>query len=459
MMKMVCLCLCLLMATLADGQTKKAPPIGGAVSTAAKICDHPYAVGEASEGWPEGPVNILFHHEKSKAPWAYNPAIRVAGLEAAAATARTLVCVEESRLEVGHYDSGEPGYAPSWSATLVRASDLRMYFMRIGFNGEMPPSVKYKLGAGVGKPPTEIFVRWLRLLLEQKVARFKVLLKSKEYDEPSAMAFSADNSRLVLAQEPRRPSGGVAPPSPVTVFDLKTGQPLAAMHADYSTNTIAITKSGSMVAMERYGQVEIWDVATGAVTRKLETSKVRSLLFAPDDMLGVAGDEKAAVWDIGQNRIVRSGSGSLVTLSPEGTWLAMSRSQDRCIVRELESGQERGNFPCASDQDKYTPSRDGKTMARSSTLGATIYMSGNAEGKHASVPNVGADTLRAVAPTHDGFVLGNKDGIVGLVSAAAPEARAFATDMTSIKAITVSQDGKLVALADSDGRVEIWELR
>jgi tricorn protease-like protein len=72
---------------------------------------------------------------------------------------------------------------------------------------------------------------------------------------------------------------------------------------------------------------------------------------------------------------------------------------------------------------------------------------------------VGADTLRAVAPTHDGFVLGNRDGIIGMVSAAAPEARAFATDMTSIKAITVSQDGKLVALADSDGRVEIWELR
>ncbi|HWS17654.1 MAG TPA: hypothetical protein VN223_06555, partial [Candidatus Elarobacter sp.] len=163
----------------------------------------------------------------------------------------------------------------------------------------------------------------------------------------------------MLAQEPRRPSGGVAPPSPVTVFNLTTGQPLTTMHADYSTDAIAISKSGSMVAMERYGQVEIWDVATGAVTRKLETSKIRSLLFAPDDMLGVAGDEKAAVWDVSGNRIVRSGSGSTIALSPEGVWLAMSRSQNRCIVRELESGQERGNFPCASGQDKYMPSRDG----------------------------------------------------------------------------------------------------
>ena len=39
------------------------------------------------------------------------------------------------------------------------------------------------------------------------------------------------------------------------------------------------------------------------------------------------------------------------------------------------------------------------------------------------------------------------------------EPRAFATDMTSIKAIAVSQDGKLIALGDSSGHVEIWELR
>jgi hypothetical protein len=30
--------------------------------------------------------------------------------------------------------------------------------------------------------------------------------------------------------------------------------------------------------------------------------------------------------------------------------------------------------------------------------------------------------------------------------------------MTGIKAIAVSQDGKLIALGDSSGMVEIWEL-
>src|SRR6267378_5566629 len=124
MMKKLSLCLCLLLATLAAGQVKKAPVASGAVSMAAKTCDKPYAGGEVADGWPEGRVTILFHREKSKAPWAHNPAIRVPGLEATApASARTVVCVDESRVEMGHYDSGEPGYAPSWGTILVRLAD------------------------------------------------------------------------------------------------------------------------------------------------------------------------------------------------------------------------------------------------------------------------------------------------------------------------------------------------
>jgi hypothetical protein len=56
---------------------KKGSAPSGAASTAAKICENSYAVREDADGWPEAPVVILFHHEKSKVPWAHNPAIRV----------------------------------------------------------------------------------------------------------------------------------------------------------------------------------------------------------------------------------------------------------------------------------------------------------------------------------------------------------------------------------------------
>jgi WD40 repeat protein len=369
------------------------------------------------------------------------------------------VCVIESQVEMGRYDSGEPGYAPSWGTFLVRLSDRKVYFMGQTLDGEMPPQVKYKQGAGVGKAPTEIFVRWLRLLMEQKVARFRMRFKSKDYAEVSAMAFSGDSSRLAVAQEARRSSSEGVPPSPITVFDLATGQPVASMHADYSTDAIALSKSGSMVATERYGQVEIWDVATAQMTRKLETSNVRSLVFGPDDTLGMAGDEKAAVWDVSGNRVVKAGSGSVVELSPEGVWLVMGKGARGFIVRELESGRELGNFPACSEPDKCVPSRDGKMMARWSSLGGAMYSSGNREGRNLSLPNLGVGIVYAAAPTGDGFVIASNDGIAGVVSPSAPEPRAFATDMTSIKAIAVSPDGKIVALGDSSGHVEIWELR
>ena len=473
-MKKVCVCLCLLMATLAAGQAKKGPPAasgsqakkgapaGGVASTAAaKICDDPYAVREDADGWPEAPIQILFHHENSKAPWTHNPAIRISGLEATApASARTLVCLEESRIEMGHYDSGEPGYVPAWRTIFVRLSDHKVYFMGRSLDGEMPPEWKYKKGAGVGKPPTEAFVSWMRLIFQQKAARFKLRLKMKEYDEVSALDFSGDGTRLAVAQASRSSSSGPTPPSPITVFDLATAQPVASMHADYSTSQIALSKSGTTVATNRYGGVEIWDVATAKLAHKLETSHVTSLAFGPDDALGVAGDEKAAVWDVSGNRMMRSGSGSIIELSAEGAWLVMAKTANGFTVRELESGRELGSFPSiCSDPYKCLPSRDGKMMLRWSAVGEAIYSAGNRDGKPLGLPSLSVALVYAATPTHDGFVVANSEGIAGIVSPDSAEPRAFATDLGSIKAVAVSRDGKLIALGDSSGTVEIWEMR
>src|SRR6267154_754329 len=194
----------LLVALPAFAQAKKTAPDQGTAVSAARICAEPYAVRESADGSPEGPAVILFHRENSKAPWTRNPAIRMPGVEAVTpARARTVVCVEESRIEAGRYDSGEPAYSLAWSVTLVRLNDRKVYFGRTGFYGDEPPGLKFHHGAGVGKPPIEKCTRWLRLLIDQKVARFRVKFRSGEYHEASALAFSADGSRLALAQAPR----------------------------------------------------------------------------------------------------------------------------------------------------------------------------------------------------------------------------------------------------------------
>ena len=116
------------------------------------------------------------------------------------------------------------------------------------------------------------------------------------------------------------------------------------MHADYSTYAIALSKSGNMVATERYGGVEIWDVASAQMTRKLETSKVRSLVFGPNDMLGVAGDEKAAVWDVAE--IASCGRAQVQLWNFRRKARAYhGKTASGFTVRELESGHELASFP------------------------------------------------------------------------------------------------------------------
>lgn len=139
--------------------------------------------------------------------------------------------------------------------------------------------------------------------------------------------------------------------------------------------------------------------------------------------------------------------------------MVMAKVAKGFTVRELESGRELASFPGCGEPDKCVPSRDGKMMARWSILGATVYANGNSSGQYLSLPSLGVGTVSSVAPTRDGFVVANGDGIAGVVSAGTTEARAFATDLDSIKAIAVSNDGKLIALADSSGTVEIWELK
>lgn len=457
-MKKLSLCVCLFAASFAAAQTKKGAATPAPASTAGKICDDPYQVNEPADGWPEGPIQILFHREKTRLPWTHNPAIRIPGLEATVpAKAHTLVCIEESRVEMGKYDSGEPGYAPSWHVTLVRLSDRKVYFMRGGFYGEMPPYVKYNRGAGVGKPPTEAFAGWVRALFEQKVARLKQRLKLKEYHGVSAMDFSGDGTRLAVAQEPRSSSG--TPAIPVTVFDLASGNSVAFMHVDFLVGKLGLSKNGSTLALNRYGGIQIWDVATQKLVRKLETSNVESLMFGPDDRLAVAGKDSSAIWDITANRALHTGKGSVVQLTPEGIWLVLFREPKNCSVNELESGRELGRFACSPDHDRYAISGDGKSVIGSSILGARIYAVGGTQTQYPSLPNLGVGTLSAAAATRDAFIIANHDGFAGVASLAAADARAFATDLSAIDSIAVSHDGKLLALGDSSGQVEVWELR
>jgi WD domain, G-beta repeat len=456
----VSLCLATTM-TLAAQTQKTATPRTGAATSAGKLCDDPYRVGEAADGWPEAPVYILFHREKSKAPWAPNPAIHLPGIEAAsAASARTLVCVEESQIEMGQYDSGEPAYTPSWHVTLVRLSDRKVHFMRVGFYGKEPPGIKFHKGAGVGERPTKMFAAWLPLVVKQNVAVLKTRLKSKEFHEVSALAFSGDGSRLAVVQEPRSTLDGT-PPTPITVFDMSTGKTVGAWHVDYLVRGLSVSRSGDLVATGHYGHPEVWDVASSRLAHKLDTSGVDWLIFGPNDALGSSGGGKAAVWDVKSERSTSSGKGIRVALSPTGDWLVLNSTGGSTSLQALDSGRAMATFPgvSVSDKDKYTLAGDGQSLAIYSYFSTRMLAAGSPEAHAVELPNLGVSTISTLAPLRDGFAFGNSDGIVGVASVSKPQPRVFATDHSAIRALAGSPDGKLLAVGDSSGVVTIWELR
>jgi WD40 repeat protein len=442
------------------------------VTNAASLCANPYNSKDFATGWPEGPVYILFHRKSSSHPWARNPAIQALGLEAGSpASAHTLVCIEETLEEKGKYDSGVAAYQPHWDTTIVSLAG-RATFRALAaptFVGEEPPYMKYKTGPGVGKPPVQPLLRWLRLLVDQKVAHFRMRLLwplevsgSSDFAGLLALAISSDGTKLAAARQSRNGSS-----SPIVVFDLNSGRALATLRRDYFPRHMAISKSGNWIATEgmfSHG-IDILETSTGNPVRKLDTSTIDSLTFAPDDTLAVAGESKVVFWNIESQSPVRSVAGSRAFQSPGGAWLLAAKDADAITIKEMETGRSVASFPGTSWllEDQYVLSRDATTLAEESGNGANLYAAGSSRPQRLTLPSILMDSVAtesasAIAATPDGAIFAGK-GFVGIASAANPQPRFFANGDDYIKKIVVSSDGKLLVLGNNESELYVWELR
>jgi WD40 repeat protein len=95
-----------------------------------------------------------------------------------------------------------------------------------------------------------------------------------------------------------------------------------------------------------------------------------------------------------------------------------------------------------------------------SILGSQVRWAGK-EPEYVDMPSIGSEgtgRVSAIASTPNGFVVGGNDGIVSLLSTSGTP-RLFATDHSQIESVAISQDGKLLSVGDSSGKVSLWELR
>jgi hypothetical protein len=149
-----------------------------------------------------------------------------------------------------------------------------------------------------------------------------------------------------------------------------------------------------------------------------------------------------------------------MSLSPAGTWLVAKQDPKGIAVQELESGSTVATFPPVSSSVTWAITGDGKALGKFSIISsASMYVAGDTQVHSLALPEIQLRSTIGLAPTRDGFVIADRYGVIGVVSAASPEPRAFATDQIGVRTVAVSADGKLIAVGDMNGAVTIWELR
>jgi len=454
------LCVALISVSMAQQRAtpaKKGPAAAPAAGLG-KVCEDPYAGRELKSAWPQAPVYLLFKRANSKV-WGPNPRIKLPGLQAATpAAAHTLVCIEETRLEMGQYESGAKAYTPSWDVYVLSQPDHGVYFQKGGIFGGNAPYIKWHPGAGVGAQPVSQLQEWLRLLFQPAVAGLKLRMPYTSSDKVRQLVFSGNGARLAVSHEPYHyssPQTGLKKNPLLTVFDVATGQKIADIPIEAETDAVALSDDGALIAIEHYGHPEVWDVSSQTVLKKLSADSVRSLAFAADGNLGVGTKDRVLVFNPRTGDQVFSGPGHWVQYS-QGRWISISA--DGASTFDLRSGQLIAQFPKTDGTLAVTA--DGLSEFAFYILHSEVRWAGK-KPDYIDIPSIGSEgtgRVSAVTASRDGFIAGSNDGLVALLSPSGTT-KLFATDHSQIEALAVSANGKLLSIGDSAGSVTLWELR
>jgi WD40 repeat protein/DNA-binding SARP family transcriptional activator len=248
---------------------------------------------------------------------------------------------------------------------------------------------------------------------------------------PDRLALSPDG-RLLAMTTPTT-TGGAAGRSTAMIWDLASRRRIRTLDAD---GTLAFSPDGRTLAIshQQRGEILLLDPATGRNRRTLtgHTAGVLGLSFSHDGatLASVGWDDTAIVWDLatGRARETLRGHASAITavaFSPEDRTLYTASWDKRVIVWDL-AGDHRLGRP-------FTAGR---------------WVSSRGFGTSQSFGNGGGLLARA----HD-------DGTVTLVDLArrAPVGTPLRAHRGAVRAVALSQDGRLLATADAH-TVIVWDL-
>jgi WD40 repeat protein len=249
----------------------------------------------------------------------------------------------------------------------------------------------------------------------------------------------------------------------VELWDLATGARLSSTdgHKPASeVSTVAFSHDGKTLASGTFDKIKLWDVATGSQLRSLDSRShwVTSVAFSPDGKTLASGTfDQVKLWDMATGAPPRStndGGGS-VAFSPNGKTLAGGSSatiklQDVATATQLRSLNRDANWVSTV---AFSP--DGKILASATSSTVTLWDVATGTQLRSLLHS---NTVYAFAFSPDGKTLASAiSGTLTLWNVATGTLRSLWHGTGSVYSLAFSPNGKTLAGSGSD-QVKLWDV-
>jgi WD40 repeat protein len=272
-----------------------------------------------------------------------------------------------------------------------------------------------------------------------------------------------------MSRPAAEPKAHAIPPN-ADIPDIKPVAPVSS-----AVSSLAFQPGGAILALGRYREVELVDVAKRSLTGRLagHANQIRAVAFSPDGkLLAAAGGTPAQfgeikVWSVADRKELRSMRGHrdnifAIAFSPDGTTLATC-SYDRLIkLWDVAAGREIKTLKDHTDavfSIAFSP--DGQRLA-SASADRTVKVWDVASGQRIYTLSDALDGVNTVAFHPSGKLLAGAgaDRIIRLWELGETEGRQIKSLIAhedAVLQIAFSPDGKTLVSTAADRWVKIWD--